>query len=73
VYLFINPKNISLRFGSCAKIEPQYCNPFNILVRIGLVAYQLALHLTMKFHYVFHVSFLKNYVKDFDHVIDYSI
>jgi len=39
VYLCINPKKISLRIDSCAKLEPQYCGPFKILKRIGPVAY----------------------------------
>jgi len=37
------------------------------------VAYQLALHPTVKFHDVFHVSLLKKYIKYVDHVIDWSI
>ena len=54
-------------------ISSWYCEPFEILERIGLVAYQLALPLEVKFHDVFHVSFLKKYVKDIDHVIDWFI
>jgi hypothetical protein len=29
--------------GYCAKMEPQYCGPFEILDRVGPVAYRLAL------------------------------
>ena len=70
VYLRIKPMKSSLWIGSCAKLAPQFCGPFSIIERIGLVAYRLALPLTVKFHDVFHVSFLKKYVKDVDHVID---
>jgi len=39
VYLWIKPKRISLRIGSCAKLAPWYHRPFDILERIGIVAY----------------------------------
>lgn len=70
VYLRIKPKKISLRIGSCAKLAPRYCGSFEILERIGPMAYQLALPPTLKVHDVFHISFLKEYIKDVDHVID---
>eukprot|EP00253_Pinus_taeda_P032485 PITA_32485 len=38
----------SLRIGSFAKMTPQFCGPFNILERIGPVAYELAMPPTMK-------------------------
>ena len=39
VYLHIKPKKRSLWIGSCAKLAPQFCGPFNIIEQIGLVAY----------------------------------
>lgn len=68
VYLRINPKKISLRIGSCTKLSPHYYGTFEILDRIRPVAYKIALPMTMKFHDVFLVSLLKNYVKYVDHV-----
>jgi len=47
--------------------------PFNIIERIGPVAYRIALPPTVKFHVVFHVSLLKKYVKDVDHVIGWFV
>lgn len=46
---------------------------FKIFERIGPLAYKITLPLTVKVHDVFHVSFLKMYVKDFDHVIDWYV
>ena len=37
------------------------------------MTYRLALPLTMKVHDVFHVSLLKIYVNDVDHVIDWYL
>ena len=37
------------------------------------MAYKLVLHLIVKFHDVFHVSLLKRYVEDVDHVIDWFV
>ena len=55
VYFCIKPKKISLRIGSCAKLAPWYCGTFEILERIGPVAYRLALPPIVKVHVVFHI------------------
>ena len=47
--------------------------PFEILERIGPVAYRLALSPTLKVHDVFHILLHKKYLKDVDHVIDWSV
>ena len=70
MYVYIKPKKSSLHIGSCAKLAPRFYGLFNIIERIGPIAYRLALPLTMKVHDVFHLSLLKKYVKDADHVID---
>ena len=62
-----------MRIGSCAKLAPQYCGPFKFLERIGSVSYQLALPPLVNLHDVFHVSFLKKYVKYVDDLIDWSV
>src|SRR5713101_6986892 len=43
VYLKVRENKSSLKLGSCAKIPPRYCGSFEVLERIGLVAYRLAL------------------------------
>ena len=54
-------------------MAPRFCGTFKILERIGIVAYWLALPLIVKFHDVFHVSLLKKYVQDVDHVIEWFV
>eukprot|EP00253_Pinus_taeda_P026612 PITA_26612 len=69
VYVRIRAKNSTLQWSGCAKLAPQFCGPFQVLARIGPVAYHLALPSHMWVHNVFHVSMLKKYVYDHKHVI----
>jgi hypothetical protein len=48
VYLRIKPRRSSLEMGAYAKLAPQYCGPFELLDRVGPVAYRLALPATVK-------------------------
>jgi hypothetical protein len=59
--------------GSCAKLAARFCGPFEILDRIGSVAYMIALSASMNVHNVFHVSLLNKYVHDPNHVIDWHL
>eukprot|EP00253_Pinus_taeda_P030277 PITA_30277 len=68
VYIRIQAKQSTLQWSGCAKLAPRYCGPFQILARIGPVAYQLALPSHIRVHNVFHVSVLKKYVYDPKHV-----
>ncbi|GFZ15639.1 hypothetical protein Acr_25g0000480 [Actinidia rufa] len=58
------------RFGKRGKLKPRYIGPFEILQRIGTVAYRIALPPELSHvHDVFHVSMLRKYAHDPAHVI----
>ena len=73
VFVKVKPRKSSFKFGSCARLAPRYCGPFEILARIGPVAYQLALPPNLRIHNVFHVSLLKKYIHDATHIIDWDV
>jgi hypothetical protein len=70
VILKVNPKKISLKLGNCINLATRFFRPFEILDRIGPVTYMHSFHASMNVHNVFHVSLLKKYVHDPNHVID---
>ncbi|XP_070020350.1 uncharacterized protein [Nicotiana sylvestris] len=54
------------------KLSPRYIRSFEILERVGEVAYRLALPPSLSaFHPVFHVSMLRKYYGDPSHVLDF--
>ena len=46
---------------------------YEILERIGPVSYMFSLPASMTIHNVFHVSLLKKYIPDHNHVIDWNV
>ena len=62
-----------LRFGKKGKLSPRFIGPFEILEKIGQVAYQLSLPPDLSsVHPVFHVSMLRKYVHDPSHIIQHQ-
>ncbi|XP_020082654.1 uncharacterized protein LOC109706293 [Ananas comosus] len=60
------------RFGVRKKLSPRFVGPFEILERVGVVAYRVALPPRLAGVYdVFHVSNLRKYVYDPEHVLSY--
>ncbi|KAL0559001.1 hypothetical protein IC582_003590 [Cucumis melo] len=73
VFLKVAPMKGVLRFERRGKLSPRFVGPFEILERIGPVAYRLALPPSLStVHDVFHVSMLRKYVPDSSHVVDYE-
>ena len=67
------PKRGVVRFGKREKLSPRFIGPFEILKRVGTVACRLALPPGMSgVHEVFHVSMLRKYTPDPDHVVDWG-
>ena len=73
VFLKVKPKRRVVRFGKRGKLSPRFIRPFEILERVGTVAYRLALLPSMSgVHEVFHVSKLRKYTPDPTHVVDWG-
>ena len=73
VFLKMMPKRGVVRFGKRGKLSPRFIRPFEILERVGNVAYRLALPPSMSgVHEVFHVSMLRRYTPDPTHVMDWG-
>ena len=62
-----------MRFGKKGKLSPRFIGPYEILERVGKVAYKLALPpLLASVNNVFHVSMLKKYIQNSSHVLSYK-
>ena len=73
VFLKVMLKRGVVRFGKREKLFPRFIGPFEILERIGTIAYRLALSPSMSgVHEVFHVSLVRNYTPDPAHVVDWG-
>ena len=67
------PKRGVVRFCKRGKLSPKFIGPFEILERVGTVAYRLALSPSMSgVHEVFHFSMLRKYTPGKTHVVDWG-
>ena len=65
VYLKIQPyrlKSLATRVNK--KLSPRYYGPFEVVEKVGKVAYKLLLPLDSRVHPIFHVSLLKKCIAE---------
>ena len=71
MFLKISPVTGVGRALKSRKLTPKFIGPYQILKRIGPVAYQIALPpFLSNLHDVFHVSQLRKYVHDPSHIVE---
>ncbi|XP_019231690.1 PREDICTED: uncharacterized protein LOC109212498 [Nicotiana attenuata] len=72
VLLRVSPMKSVIQFWKKGKLSPKFICPFEILERVGKVAYRLALPPSLAgVHLVFHISMLWKYHEDMPYV-DFS-
>ena len=70
VFLKISPWKGVLRFGRRGKLSPRFIGPYEIMSKVGPVAYRLKLPPELsRIHDTFHVSMLRKYIPDPSHVL----
>jgi len=70
VFLRVNPVAGVGRALKCRKLTPRFVGPFEIVEKVRVVAYRIALPPSLlNLHDVFHVSQLRKYVYVVSHVI----
>ena len=73
VFLKVMPRRGVIRFDKRGKLSSRFIRPFEILERVGTVAYRLAFPPSMSgVHELFHASMLRKYTSDPDHVVDWG-
>ena len=71
VFLKLSPWKGVVRFEKQGKLNPRYIGPFEIVERIGPVAYRLDLPEELSQVYnVFHISMLRKYIPDPSQVLE---
>ena len=70
MFLKVFPWKKVMRFGKKGKLSPKFIGPYEVIEKVGPVAYCLALPLELeKIHNVFHVSMLRRYRSNPSHVV----
>ena len=68
IFCLVIPQRSSLTLGKPKKLSLKLCGPFDIVKRIGLVAYEMKLPEARRYMMFFHVNLLKSYVSDLNPV-----
>ena len=67
------PKRGMVKLSKWGKLSARFIGPFEVLERVGAVAYRLALWPSLSGVYeVFHVSMLRKYTPDPTHMVDWG-
>lgn len=70
VLLKVSPTKGIVRFGTKGKLSPRYVGPFPVIARVGKLSYRIDLPQSMRgVHNVFHVSMLRKYLEDSEHLV----
>ncbi|XP_070054784.1 uncharacterized protein [Nicotiana tomentosiformis] len=73
VLLRVSPMKDVMMFRKKGKLSLRFIGPFEVLRRVGQVAYEIALPPSLAgFHPIFHVSMLWKYHIDPSHMLDFS-
>ena len=63
-----------MRFKQKGKLSPRFIGPYEVIEKVGPVAYRLALPPELeKIHNVFHISMLRRYRSDPSHVVSSEV
>ena len=70
VFLKVSPWKKVMKFGKKGKLSLRFIGSYEVIKKVGLVAYRLALPPELeKIHNVFHVSMLRRYRSDPLHAV----
>ena len=74
VFLKVSHWKKVMRFGKNDKLSPRFIGSYEVIEKVGPVAYHLALPLDLeKIHYVFHVLIFRRYRSNPSHVVSSEI
>ncbi|XP_073020846.1 uncharacterized protein [Primulina eburnea] len=72
VFVKVAPLKGVTRFSKKGKLSPRFIGPFEILERVGTLAYIALPPMLAGVHNVFHISMLRKYMSNHSHVLNYG-